>query len=144
MTDMFFPNCTQRFITVSHAQSMRTLSVSALVRTGGTVNLRSASGAGMTAQGQDRVHRAQVVPHLQLPLQSLLVPKFRNVFLGLVLSPMGKWTFPVLRNQCYCIPSMLNLQYNLWFDPFSLSPSIPAVKLSSDLIYVAIDRKSVV
>jgi hypothetical protein len=26
----------------------------------------------------------------------------------------------------------------LWFDPFSLLPSIPAVKLSSDLIYVAI------
>ena len=91
----------------------------------------------MTAQGQDRVHRAQVVPHLQLPLQQLLVPKFRNAFQGLVLSPMGKWTFPVLRNQCYCIPLMLNL-YNLWLDPFSLLSSIPAVKLSSDLIYVAI------
>jgi len=89
MMDMFFPNCTQRFITVSHAQSMRTLSVSALVRTGGTVSPRSVSGAGMTAQGQDRAHRAQGVLHLQLPLQPLLVPKFRNAFQGLVLSPMG-------------------------------------------------------
>ena len=89
MMDMFYPNCMQRFITVSHAQSMRTLSVSALVRTGGTVSPRSVSGAGMMAQGQVRAHRAQVLLPQQLPLLPLLVPKFRNAFQGLVLSPMG-------------------------------------------------------
>jgi len=48
--DMFFPSCTQRFITVSHAQSMHTLFVFVLVRTGGTVSLRSASGAGYNSK----------------------------------------------------------------------------------------------
>lgn len=90
MMDMFSPSCTQRFITVSHAQSMHTLSVFALVRTGGTVSLRSGSGAGMTARGQAKAHPAQVVVPLRLlPLLLLLAPKLRNVFQGLVLSPMG-------------------------------------------------------
>ncbi|AQK62063.1 40S ribosomal protein S26-3 [Zea mays] len=76
--DMFYPNCMQRFITVSHVQSMRTLSGSALVRTGGTVSPRSASDAGMMAQGLVRARRAQAVQLLQLQLLLLLVPKFWN------------------------------------------------------------------
>jgi hypothetical protein len=43
----------------------------------------------MMAQGQVRAHRAQVLLPQQLPLLPLLVPKFRNAFQGLVLSPMG-------------------------------------------------------
>nr|CAB3497712.1 unnamed protein product [Digitaria exilis] len=88
--DMFFQSCMQRFTTVSHAQSMPTLSVFALVRTGGTVSLRSASGAGMTALGQAKASPAQVVVHLLPQLLLLLAPpKLSNVIQDLVLSPMG-------------------------------------------------------
>jgi hypothetical protein len=44
--DMFSPSCMPRCITVFRVQSMLTLFVFALVRTGGTVSLHSVSGAG--------------------------------------------------------------------------------------------------
>ena len=56
----FFPSCMQRCIIVSRVLSTHTLSVLDLGRTGGTVSLRSVSGAGMMAQGRDKVvHHAQ-------------------------------------------------------------------------------------
>ena len=60
---------------MSHAQSMLTLSVFDLGRTGGTVSLRSVSDAGTMARGRDKAHHAQVVVHLLLHLL-LLAPEF--------------------------------------------------------------------
>ena len=61
MMDMCFPSCTPRCTTVCLVPSMPTLSVSARVRTGGTVSPRSVSGAGMMARGLDRVARPVLV-----------------------------------------------------------------------------------
>ena len=85
MMDMCFPSCTPRCTTVCLVPSMPTLSVSARVRTGGTVSPRSVSGAGTTARGLDRVARPVLValealvvllPALVLSLE-LLLPVWR-------------------------------------------------------------------
>ena len=85
MMDMSFPSCTPRCTTVFLVPSMLTLSVSAPVRTGGTVSPRSVSGAGTTARGLDRVARPVLValealvvllPALVLSLE-LLLPVWR-------------------------------------------------------------------
>ena len=81
MMDMFFPSCMPRCTTAFPVPSMLTLSVSAPVRTGGTVSPRSVSGAGTTARGLDRVARPVLValealvvllPALVLSLELLL------------------------------------------------------------------------
>ena len=75
MMATFSLSCMPRCITVSHVQSMLTLSGCALVRTGETVSHHSVSGAGMTAQGLGKVHHALVVllPLLVLVLVLLLL-----------------------------------------------------------------------
>ncbi|GJM97043.1 hypothetical protein PR202_ga13938 [Eleusine coracana subsp. coracana] len=60
--DMFSPSCMPRCITVFHVPSMPTSFVFALGRTGGTVSLHSASGAGTMDRGPAKVdHRVWVV-----------------------------------------------------------------------------------
>ena len=96
MMDTFFPSCTPRCTTVSLVPSMLTLSVSVPVRTGGTVSLRSGSGAGMMAPGLDKVAHpvleapVDLVVHLQvlfLVLQ-LLLPACSCSLGMLCFSPM--------------------------------------------------------
>ena len=80
MMDMFSPSCMPRCTTVFLVPSMLTLSVSAPVRTGGTVSPRSVSGAGTTALGLDKVARPV--------LEALVDLVVRLLALALFLAPL--------------------------------------------------------
>lgn len=81
MMDMFFPSCTPRCTTVFLVPSMLTLSVSAPVRTGGTVSPRSVSGAGTMARGQDKVARPVPADLVDLVVRLLALVLFLALLL---------------------------------------------------------------
>ena len=100
MMDTFFPSCTPRCTTVCRVPARLRLSVSVLARTGGTVSLRSGSGAGMMAPGLDKVAHPVLAAHLLVLVLVLflvllpLLPACSHSFAKLA-SAMLPW--------CYCL-----------------------------------------